>query len=237
MSSVLKALRNQQSPLLQQPGTISLQSAQQRTGALTKTLIVVTVIVVGAVVGWLMSQQFIADAAHSKRLAQATEVSTEPTRYQMGSVVSITQPNWRIEENVESEVAEQQGDELISAAEQQADNSVVNANQAIDLNQISPEMLSAFESALGEQGENLSVVPALSQLSSSFQRSVPSFTYDGHQYSSRANSRWIELSGVRLFEGESYQGLTILAIAPAHVVLSKNEQAFQQPALEDWTKP
>lgn len=237
MSSVLKALRNQQSPLLQQPGTISLQSAQQHTSAVTKTLIVVAVIIAGAIAGWLISQQFMAEVAHSKLSAQATEASTEPTRYQMGSVVSITQPNWRIEEAVEPEVAEQQGDELISAAEQQADNSVVNANQAIDLNQISPEMLSAFESALGEQGENLSVVPALSQLSSSFQRSVPSFTYDGHQYSSRANSRWIELSGVRLFEGESYQGLTILAIAPAHVVLSQNEQAFQQPALEDWTTP
>ncbi|GAB3295084.1 general secretion pathway protein GspB [Pseudidiomarina andamanensis] len=238
MSSVLKALRNQQSPLLQQPGAIALQSAQQRTGALTKTLIVVAVVIVGAVVGWLISQQFIADAAHSKLSAQATEVSTtESTHYQMGSVVSITQPNWHIKEEAEPEVAEQQGDELISSAEQQADNSVLNENQAIDLNQISPEMLSAFESALGEQGENLSVVPALSQLSSSFQRSVPSFTYDGHQYSSRANSRWVELSGVRLFEGESYQGLTILTIAPAHVVLSKNDQAFQQPALEDWTKP
>lgn len=236
MSSVLKALRNQQSPLLQQPGSISLQSAQQPTRALAKTLMAVVIMTIAVIAGWFISQQLITGVA-PVQASQETQPPTAAASYRLGSVVTVIQPNWRIEEKVEPEVSEQQGDELISAAERQADSSVVNANQAIDLNQISPEMLSAFESALGEQGENLSVVPVLSQLSPSFQRSVPSFTYDGHQYSSRPNSRWIELSGVRLFEGESYQGLTILAIAPAHVVLSKNAQAFQQPALEDWTKP
>ncbi|OZB06629.1 MAG: hypothetical protein B7X54_01685 [Idiomarina sp. 34-48-12] len=236
MSSVLKALRNQQSPLLQQPGSISLQSAQQPTSALAKTLMAVVIMIIAVIAGWFISQQLITGVT-PVQASQETQSPTAATSYRLGTVVTVIQPNWRIEEEVEPEVTEQQGDELISAAEQQADSSVVNANQAIDLNQISPEMLSAFESALGEQGENLSVVPVLAQLNPSFQRSVPSFTYDGHQYSSRPNSRWIELSGVRLFEGESYQGLTILAIAPAHVVLSKNDQAFQQPALEDWTKP
>jgi general secretion pathway protein B len=238
MSSVLKALRNQQSPLLQQPGSIALQSAQQGTGILIKLFIAVAVIFIAGVSGWLISQQLMNNASgtHSA-VSQDEQPVTAPAQYQLGSVVAIIQPNWRIETEVEPEVTEQPGDELISAAEQQADSSVVNDNQAIDLNQISPEMLSAFESALGEQGENLSVVPTLAQLSPSFQRSIPSFSYDGHQYSSRPNSRWIEFSGIRIFEGESYQGLTILAIAPAHVVLSKNDQAFQQPALEDWTKP
>jgi general secretion pathway protein B len=238
MSSVLKALRNQQSPLLQQPGSIALQSVQQGTGILVKLFIAAAVVVIAGGAGWFISQQFMNGASDTlSAVSEDEQPVTVSAQYQLGSVVSIIQPNWRIETEVQPEVTEQSGDELISAAEQQADSSVVNANQAIDLNQISPEMLSAFESALGEQGENLSVVPALAQLSPSFQRSIPSFSYDGHQYSSRPNSRWIELSGIRLFEGESYQGLTILAIAPAHVVLSKNDQAFQQPALEDWTKP
>lgn len=238
MSSVLKALRNQQSPLLQQPGSIALQSAQQGTGTLVKLFVVAAVIVIAGGAGWFISQQFIKDASNTVAPISEDEQSvTVAEQYQLGSVVSIIQPNWRIETEAQPEAIEQSGDELISAAEQQADNSVVNDNQAIDLNQISPEILSAFENALGEQGKNLSVVPALAQLSPSFQRSIPSFSYDGHQYSSRPSSRWIELSGIRLFEGESYQGLTIIAIAPAHVVLSKNDQAFQQPALEDWTKP
>lgn len=237
MSSVLKALRNQQSPLIQQPGTISLQSAQQGTGTFAKAIITTLVIIMAIIAGWFISQQLLSGIAESEVASQEIQSPTVSPSYQLGSVASVIQPNWRIEEESEPAGDAEEADELISTAERQANTSVVNSNQAIDLKQISPEMLSAFESALGEQGENLSVVPALSQLSPSFQRSVPSFTYDGHQYSSRPNSRWIELGGVRLFEGESYQGLTILAIAPAHVVLSKNDQAFQQPALEDWTKP
>ncbi|WP_339879679.1 general secretion pathway protein GspB [Pseudidiomarina gelatinasegens] len=233
MSSVLKALRNQQSPLLKAHSQVALESAGKPASAIGLIVTLLVSLVVAAGIGWLGVQYWLSN--------NAVEVA-EPipqASYQLGTIAAVIEPQWPESEPATAEqiIAMEPSDTITSSAQRQAENSVINDDKTIDLNQVSPELLSAFESALNESGEGRSVVPTLANLSQDFQRTVPSFSYDGHQYSSRAQARWVELGGVRLFEGERWQGLTVLTIAPAHVVLSRNNQAFQQPALEDWTKP
>lgn len=235
MSSVLKALRNQQSPLLKAHSQVALESADKPATAIGGIVILLGSLLVAAGVGWLGVQYWL-----SNSVVEVAE-PTPQASYQLGTIAAVIEPQWPATEpeqaSTEQVIAAPSGEAITSSAQRQAQNSVVNDDQTIDLNQVSPELLSAFENALNENGEGRSVVPTLANLSTDFQRSVPSFSYDGHQYSSRAQARWVELGGVRLFEGERWQGLTVLTIAPAHVVLSRNNQAFQQPALEDWTKP
>lgn len=244
MSSVLKALKNQSSPLLQTSSDVALQSAKMPQSRSVLTFILALIVAAATAVGaWFLMQGLMPTA---KPINSTAELPQPQPSYQLGDIAAVITPQWPVpvipETTTELTTIESQ-QPVLSVAQQQAQNSVVNSNQAIDLSQVSPELLSAFESALNETsntGDNqktASVVPLLTQLNLNFQRTVPSFSYDGHQYSSRPQSRWVELSGVRLFEGERFQGLTVITIAPAHIVLAKDNQAFQQPALEDWTKP
>jgi|GEM_PF-492611 general secretion pathway protein B len=257
MSSVLKALKNQSSPLVQGSSEVRLHSAKVASAGAPRILLWLLVIVLAGVLGWFTVQW----VAHHRAEARANTEALEreqaspvtQAQYQLGDMTAIKTPQWpamtpetRVTDEpfASAEQVAQNAEQRPITIQQQENSSPVNDNQAIDLSQISPQLLSAFESALaeGEQGGdadnlNRSVVPGLDQLAPSFRRTIPSFSYDGHQYSSRPQGRWIELSGVRLFEGERFEGLTVLTIAPAHVVFVKDNQAFSQPALEDWTKP
>src|SRR5690554_4657393 len=238
MSSVLKALKQQSSPLLQARSEVSLRSAaqpSQRLGYWMMILVGVAAAAVSCYFTFIWLQSTAPDGAEQPSVTTVTDISP-PVTYTLGAIEPIIVPQWP-QPSSAPPVSTESGSAVVSSAEQQAETQIVNDNQAIDLNQVSPQLLSAFENALSDGGENRSVVPVLADLSLNFQRLVPSFSYDGHQYSSRAEARWVELAGVRLFEGERWQGITVLTIAPAHVVLSRNNQAFQQPALEDWTTP
>ncbi|RUO47034.1 general secretion pathway protein GspB [Pseudidiomarina donghaiensis] len=260
MSSVLKALKNQSSPLVQGSSEVRLHSAKAASSGAPRMVLWLVVIVLAGMLGWFTVQW----VAHHRAEARANTETLEreqaspvtQAQYQLGDMTAIKTPQWpamtpetRVTEEpfASAEQVAQSAEQRPMPTQQQDNQSPVNDNQAIDLSQISPELLSAFESALAEDnngdnrenGSNLnrSVVPELGQLAPSFRRTIPSFSYDGHQYSSRPQGRWIELSGVRLFEGDRFEGLTVLTIAPAHVVFVKDNQAFSQPALEDWTKP
>lgn len=262
MSSVLKALKNQSSPLVQGSSEVRLHSAKVASAGAPRILLWLLVIVLAGVLGWFTVQWVTHHRAEARANTEALAREQQPSavtqaQYQLGDMAAIKTPQWpaKITESddgtrmtdqtsTSTEQVAQNAEQRPMTAQQQENQSPVNDNQAIDLSQISPQLLSAFESALaeGENGGdadnlNRSVVPELDQLAPSFRRTIPSFSYDGHQYSSRPQGRWIELSGVRLFEGERFEGLTVLTIAPAHVVFVKDNQAFSQPALEDWTKP
>ena len=259
MSSVLKALKNQSSPLVQGSSEVRLHSAKVTNSGTPRMLLWLVVIAIAGALGWWATQWITNQRAEAAANIEAIELAeqqppaTVQKQYQLGDIAVIKTPQWPVittpKDNVSDE-ANASVEQVAQSIRQQPSNqqqdspSPVNDNQAIDLSQISPELLNAFESALaeGEQGGdtdnlNRSVVPELEQLAPSFRRTIPNFSYDGHQYSSRPQGRWIELSGVRLFEGERFEGLTVLTIAPAHVVFVKDNQAFSQPALEDWTKP
>lgn len=227
MSSVLKALRNQSSPLLQERQPIWLTAAESGRRRHWHWLAIILAVIAAGGIGWLIAAQ---------QSAQVVDpiVAPQPTgsRYTLGAIPEIRQPV--LPEPVAEAIA-------VPAAAQPAESEATAQPQAIDLNEVSPELLKAFEDAVAATGgagsPGDSVVPDLQQLSLDFQRTVPPFTYDGHQYSSRESSRWVVLGGRRLYEGDSWQGMTVVRIAPAHLVLSKNYQAFQHPALEDWTSP
>lgn len=263
MSSVLKALKNQSSPLVQGSSEVRLHSAKVTNSGTPRMLLWLVVVALAGALGWWTMRGVTSEHVEAAANIDAVEPNQQrpsvdvQKQYQLGDIAVIKTPQWPVittpKDNLESSTSHQANasDEQVAQStrqqpsNEQPDNpSPVNDNQAIDLSQISPELLNAFESALaeGEQGGsadnlNRSVVPTLEQLAPVFKRSIPSFSYDGHQYSSRPQGRWIELSGVRLFEGERFEGLTVLTIAPAHVVFVKDNQAFSQPALEDWTKP
>lgn len=257
MSSVLKALKEQSSPYIKRSSEVRLSSAKATSRGVGRIVIGGVLTMLAALAGWFVVTWLPALMVPSelnsspKTVEHTVAVNDSQPSYQLGDMAVIMTPQWpqqdipqRDSETTEPTVLNaQSGSTTQTATPTQTTQRPVTENKAIDLNQISPELLSAFENALAEDSQRTgaqqttSVVPELTQLSYDFQTSIPSFTYDGHQYSSRAASRWIELSGVRLFEGERFQGMTVLTIAPAHVVLVKNSQAFQQPALEDWTNP
>jgi hypothetical protein len=242
MSSVLKALRDQSSPLLQQPAPIWLSSAQT-----SKSLrwwwfaaLALVVLALSSFYSWYSSNSPVLIAAQTN-----TEALVPVLRYELGPPTEIKVPVWNTAQSetsvtrvVERPREEPQG-QLTEPRQQPLD-----VQQGIDLQQVSPDLLAAFEEAVAAQqgrqpvsSQQTSVLPAISTLTVDLQRQIPSFSYDAHQYSSRDSARNVTFSGQRLVEGEVWQGMTIMRITPTHVVLSRNQVAFQQPALEDWTRP
>ncbi|RUO40670.1 hypothetical protein CWE22_00185 [Pseudidiomarina aestuarii] len=229
MSSVLKALRQQSSPHIPPRSQGQLTSAPvQREGLqrVVRSLLMIVLLALAGAIGWWLA------APNQQTVSSSPTVVMEPT-YDLGDATVVRVPDLEPDRPVVDTGTRIEPNRVVQEAPEQP--------QAVNLDTVSPELLSAFEEAIAatgsEAGEAASVVPALLTLSRSFQQQIPSFTYDGHQYSSRSNSRWIELSGQRLQEGDRWQALSVIRIAPAHVVLAKDNQAFLQPALEDWTKP
>src|SRR5690554_791902 len=91
MSSVLKALRDQSSPLLQQPAPIWLSSAPSSKPLRWWWLLLVLVVVLAVSGYW--SWQY-----HQQPLAQAkpivTTVTTTTASYQLGASTPIKVPQW-----------------------------------------------------------------------------------------------------------------------------------------------
>lgn len=229
MSSVLKALRGQSSPLLQQPAPIWLSSAPARTSLRWwwVALVVLLALLLSSYYSWLklINTELIS--------AQATAIAAPPENYQLGHSTIIKVPQWN---TVPGAVAQPVGQPQSAPPPQ-------DVQQGVDLQQVSPQVLAAFEAAVAAQNSDRapaiqqSVLPAIADLTNTLRSQIRSFTYDAHQYSSRDSARNVTFSGQRLIEGDVWQGLTIIRITPTHVVLSRNQVAFQQPALEDWTRP
>lgn len=229
MSSVLKALRKQSSPYIPLRSSTQLTSAPvQRTWLkrLINGVLICLLLVVAGATGWWLAKP-------SAMEPPTVVTESQAPQYTLGTATSI-----RVPELAPATPAVDTGTVIEPS---RIEPVVPQQPEAVDLNTVSPGLLSAFEDAIAATGttgnQTASVVPELLTLSQAFQMSIPSFTYDGHQYSSRGSTRWIELSGQRLQEGDGWQGLTVIRIAPAHVVLAKSNQAFLQPALEDWTRP
>ncbi|WP_417440019.1 general secretion pathway protein GspB [Idiomarina abyssalis] len=233
MSSLLKALKQQQSPLLKQRSI--LDASLMATDNSTRRwgwLIWPAIIVAGGVLG----------AGTAQWLAKEPEPETVAAeRFSWGETETVEAISWDAEPQEETvEVAK--SSELPEPASTDASQPEQTEPQreALDLSAVSPDLLERFEAAVNDTGSNnndnadTSVIPPLGELSRSFQRQVPAFSYDSHMYRSSASQRWIELNGQRLYEGDALNQLTILRIEPQKVVLVMDSQAFSQAALEDW---
>ncbi|RUO78159.1 hypothetical protein CWI84_10750 [Idiomarina tyrosinivorans] len=235
MSTLLKALRQQSSE------TMSSSLAQQYAGADRQRqrsrgfwfLFSVVAIVSLAAAIWLR----LSFSAATTTLANSNVGAAEWGKA-TNLTTTITLPLWSAKASPTATKASADEQPQQSASESKP------KRQALDLTSVSPDLLKRFQAAVeqtantddnAENGsEKLSVIPALSELSESFQRQVPRFAYQAHMYSSQANKRWIRLSGARLQEGDQWRGMDVVAIRPNEVVLSLQQQAFTVEALTDW---
>lgn len=234
MSSLLKALKQQQSPLLKQTSVLDASlMANDKHSRSWSWLLWPLVLILGAVLG-SAGAVWLGETNQSER--------PEAEGFRWGETASIESVEWEAEPEPvpeeEPEVTQSSGQQQSSEPEPSAQAG--SQRQALDLSTVSPDLLQRFEAAVNDTSNSddnradTSVIPSLSELSRSFQRQVPAFSYDSHMYRSSASQRWIELNGRRLYEGDALNQLTILRIEPQKVVLVKDSQAFSQPALEDW---
>lgn len=230
MSSLLKALKQQQSPLLKQTSVLDASlMANDKHRRSWSWLLWLLVLILGTGLG-SVGAVWVGEKNQSQR--------PEAEGFRWGETASIEPVEW--EAKPEPEPAPEEEPEVTQSGGQQQSSESVPSRQALDLSTVSPDLLQRFEAAVNDTSNNddnrtdTSVIPSLSELSRSFQRQVPAFSYDSHMYRSSASQRWIELNGQRLYEGDALSQLTILRIEPQKVVLVKDSQAFSQPALEDW---
>ncbi|MGM7447708.1 type II secretion system protein B [Idiomarina loihiensis] len=234
MSSLLKALKQQQSPLLKQTSVLDASlMANDKHSRSWSWLLWPLVLILGAVLG-SAGAVWLGETNQSER--------PEAEGFRWGETASIESVEWEAEPEPvpeeEPEVTQSAGQQQLSESE--PTGQAGSQRQALDLSTVSPDLLQRFEAAVNDTSNSddnradTSVIPSLSELSRSFQREVPAFSYDSHMYRSSASQRWIELNGQRLYEGDALNQLTILRIEPQKVVLVKDSQAFSQPALEDW---
>lgn len=234
MSSLLKALKQQQSPLLKQTSVLDASlMANDKHSRSWNWLLWPLALILGAVLGS-------AGAVWLGEINQSERPEAEGFRW--GETASIESVEWEAEPEPapeeEPEVTQSAGQQ--QSSESEPTGQAGSQRQALDLSTVSPDLLQRFEAAVNDTSSSddnradTSVIPLLSELSRSFQNQIPAFSYDSHMYRSSASQRWVELNGQRLYEGDALNQLTILRIEPQKVVLVKDSQAFSQPALEDW---
>ncbi|ATZ73773.1 general secretion pathway protein GspB [Idiomarina sp. X4] len=230
MSSLLKALKQQQSPLLKNKSVLDsslIAQDSERTSRLW--LIWPLALVLGGATGY-------AAALWSGVPGADAKVTTSD--FSWGEAVSPPKVSWEATPT-EPEPSQTSTSNKVEP-QAQAQQPVENQREALDLSSVSPELLNRFQEAVEQTGseteQRISVVPSLSDLSPTFQQRVPEFSYDSHMYRSSSSQRWIELNGQRLYEGDSYQSLNVIRIEPHQVVLALDSNAFSHPALEDWKR-
>ena len=234
MSSLLKALKQQQSPLLKQTSILDSSLMASPKGSRSwGWLVWPAVLILGVVLG-----------AGVARLNEAPSDSAVlvADRFNWGETESVEPISWDAEPEQETQQTEKVNGRQQGSEEKETNQPEPAGSQreALDLSSVSPDLLQRFEAAVNDTSGNdntskrASVIPPLGELSRSFQQQVPAFSYDSHMYRSRASQRWVELNGQRLYEGDALNQLTILRIEPQKVVLVMDSQAFSQAALEDW---
>ncbi len=86
-----------------------------------------------------------------------------------------------------------------------------------------------------ENPDSFSDVPLLTELDSSFQRSIPDLTFNSHIYSDQETARRVMINNFYLREGQSFNGLELIEIGETHIKVSKNGTIFKLPVLRDWS--
>ncbi|MGM0480741.1 MAG: general secretion pathway protein GspB [Pseudomonadota bacterium] len=235
MSSLLKALKQQQSPLLNEGSALDPQLMDRRaSGSYGSLMVGVVLILVCCVALALIIWQLM----QSPALPDSSEQTPAGSNYsyQWGEPQAIENISWQVAE--QPIAAENAISQRPTASEAKP---VQSTREPLDMSVVSAELLAKFEQAVQQSDKaatadtNLSVVPPLNQLDKGFRQQIPGFTYDSHMYVSKQNERWIEFNGQRLFIGDDYDGLTVERIEPQQVILSLQGKAFRVEALRDWS--
>ena len=78
-------------------------------------------------------------------------------------------------------------------------------------------------------------VASISDMDSSFQRTIPALTFNSHIYSSDPQGRRIMINDHYLREGQSFSGLKVEEITENGVILNKNGQSFKVSVVRNWS--
>lgn len=241
MSSLLKALKQEQSPLASQssqidprlldPGRVSTRHSRPLFGPILVGTVVLLSVVVSAGLIW-------------NPLSTDADIDVQPTptpRYQLGSSSSLPNLSWEAQPSPKETIVESSPEATTATpTEPSATNATTNGREPLDMEQVSSSLLAKFEQAVAQtqasdpNNQTMSVVPALTELNAGFQRQVQPFSYDGHMYVSAESRRWVELNNQRLYLGDNYQNMTVTRIEPQQVILSMQGKAFSVEALSDW---
>lgn len=240
MSSLLKALKQQQSPLVRQGSDIDPALLDRRRSKPWMTL-VLGLIVLGLTCTVLVTVglQWVTKRPSNSDSSRQAAAASDP--YQLGQTLPVANVNWQADDKQQPTTRAAASTSKPVRTLTEADDS--DQRQPLNLNQVSPELLEKFEQAVAQSTftdsetatVERSVIPALKQLAPSFQRQVARFSYDGHMYVSDPQQRWIELNQQRLYRGDLFQGMRVEEIEPQRVILSLEGNAFSVGALQDWT--
>jgi len=91
--------------------------------------------------------------------------------------------------------------------------------------------------ASSESIEAFQGIPHLSELSVSFQRSIPDLTFNSHIYSQNVTSRRVMINSIYLKEGQGFLGMGLIEIGEFYILLNKENKQFKLPVLRDWMAP
>ncbi len=95
----------------------------------------------------------------------------------------------------------------------------------------------SIESATVKQDPALEAyreVPALADMTSSFQRSIPRLVFNSHIYSDVPSARRVMINNIYLREGQEFSGLRVEYIGELEIVFSKSNTLFKLPVMRDW---
>ena len=107
-------------------------------------------------------------------------------------------------------------------------------SQAQSANQFGEEPDSSV-SAAAPGASATTQLPRIDQLPAWILTSLPGMAFSAHMYSSDPSLSWVRVNGSSMVEGDMIDGkVTIMHIAPQHVVLSFQGREFTMQAMTDW---
>lgn len=231
MSSILKGLKQQQSPIVRTQSHLhnELFAAQKTAGAGAVKWIVAACVaaVVGGVIIWYLPFE--------QQGSVATANAEQTPQYNWGSVNELPAVNW----DAAPEPQPPEPEPIVVNPQGQVSAPQESQQEALATEGISDDLLSRFEQAVKATADANkdpvdSVIPTLPKLNPAMQRQVRPFSYDAHMYVSDESRRWIELDQQKLAVGDQFRDMEVVKIEPQRVVLRRQGKLFAVEALVDW---
>ncbi|EAQ31258.1 general secretion pathway protein GspB [Idiomarina baltica] len=231
MSSILKALKQQQSPIVRTQSQLNneLFAAQKNSASGTAKW------AIGACVAAIACSLVVLYLPLGEQDNAVAQRAQQPEVYRWGDAATVPTIDWA----AAPEPKPAEPEPIIVNPRGQTAQQPASQQDALATEGISEDLLSRFEQAVkatadAKQNDVDSVIPTLSKLNPSLQRQIRAFTYDAHMYVSDESRRWIELDQQKLMVGDQFRDMQVVKIEPQRVVLRRQGKLFAVEALVDW---
>ncbi|KXS35023.1 MULTISPECIES: general secretion pathway protein GspB [Idiomarina] len=231
MSSILKALKQQQSPIVRTQSQLNneLFAAQKNSASGAAKW------AIGACVAAIACSLVVLYLPLGEQDNAVAQQAQQPEVYRWGDAATVPTIDWA----AAPEPKPAEPEPIIVNPRGQAAQQPASQQDALATEGISEDLLSRFEQAVkatadAKQNDVDSVIPTLSKLNPSLQRQIRAFTYDAHMYVSDESRRWIELDQQKLMVGDQFRDMQVVKIEPQRVVLRRQGKLFAVEALVDW---